>query len=143
MSEFPYGVYYNFFAIWFGNGVFITVAFLLWLAITVHMVLAFRGRKWWFRVPLSLTMSVIHYLIFGLLVAGGRFGGEAEFLYDPAHLRDNLLTLGGLQGILLWPLSLLPTGGFLVVFPVIVIGVAYLFIRRRKKESNIEQGGQA
>ena len=100
MSEFPYSAYYDFFARWFGNGVFITIAFLLWLAITVQMIFIFRRRKWWLRVPLVSIVSSVHYLIFGLLVAGGRFGGEAEFLYDPALLRDNLLTLGGIQGIL-------------------------------------------
>ncbi len=143
MPEFPYSAYYNFFAKWFGNGAFIAFTFLLWLGITVHMVFIFRRRKWWFRAPLVLAVSAMHYLVFGLLVAGGRFGGEAEFLYDPALLRDNMFILGGLQGILLWPLSLLPTGGFLVVFPVVVIGVVYRLIHQRKKESNIEQGGQA
>jgi hypothetical protein len=143
MSEFPYGDYANFFARWFGNGAFITFAFLLWLAITVHTVFTFRRRKWWFRAPLVSAVSVVHYLIFGLLVAGGRFGGEAEFMYDPTLFKDNMFIHGGFQRILLWPLSLLPTGGFLVVFPVVAIGVVYLFKRRQKKESGIEQGGQA
>ncbi len=143
MCEYPYGDYAIFFAKWFGNGVFVTFAFLLWLAITVHMVFIFRRRKWWFRAPLALIVSAVHYLIFGLLIAGGRMGGEAEFLYDPALLRDNLFIHGGLQEILLWPLILLPTGGYLFVFPVVVIGVVYLFIRRQKKESNIKQGGQS
>lgn len=135
MSEFPYAAYFNFFTAWFGNVLFITFAFLLWVAITVHWVFILKGRTLWLRVPLVLIVSAIHYLVFGLLIAPGRFGGEAEFLYDPTHLRENLFFYHGLQMILLWPLSLLPTGGIWIVLPVVIFGWGFWYSRssRRKR----------
>jgi hypothetical protein len=143
MPEFPYEDYVQFFSTWFGNVYFITLAFLLWVGITWHWVFMLKGRTLWLRVSLALVVSAIHYLVFGLLIAGGRMGGEAEFLYDPAHLSENLLVHGGLIQILLWPLSLLPTGGYLMVLPVIIAGWVFWYLRRRKKEAGGKQRGQA
>ena len=133
MSEYPYAAYHIFFTTWFGNVLFITFAFLLWVAITVHWAFMLRERTLWLRVPLAFIVSAVHYLIFGLLIAGGRFGGEAEFFYDPALLRDNLFIHGGLQGILLWPLSLLPTGGIWIVLPVVIFGWGFWYSRSSRR----------
>ena len=138
MSEYPYAAYYSFFAKWFGNIWFVTFAFLLWLVITVHWAFMLKGKTLWLRVPLAFIVSAVHYLIFGLLIAGGRFGGEAEFFYDPALLRDNLFVHGGLQGILLWPLYLLSTGGIWIVLPVVIFGWGFWYSRSYRKKRPAE-----
>jgi hypothetical protein len=138
MPEYPYAAYYVFFARWFGNIWFVTFAFLLWVVVTVHWAFMLKGKTLWLRVPLVFIVSAVHYLIFGLLIAGGRFGGEAEFLYDPALLRDNLFIHGGLQGILLWPLSLLPTGGIWIVLPVVIFGWVFWYVRSSRKRRPAE-----
>ncbi len=127
---YPYASYYEFFSKYFGNALFVTLAFLLWVTITVVWFRRLRIRLW-FRVPLAFIISAVHYLIFGVLIAGGRFGGAAEFFYDPALLRDNLFIHGGLQGILLWPLSLLPTGGIWIVLPSLIFGWGFWYSRKR------------
>ena len=135
MSEYPYAAYHNFFVTWFGNPFFLAFAFLLWLTITIIWARILRGRTLWLRVPLVLVVSAVHYLLFGLLFAPGYFGGEAQFLYDPAHLSENLLIYHGWQLIAFWPLSLLPTGGYLIVLPVVIIGWGFWYSRssRRKR----------
>ena len=139
MSEFPYGAYASFFAKWFGNVFFITLAFLLWAVITIHWVFMLRGKTLWLRVSLAVVVSAIHYLVFGLLITGGLMGGEANFLYDPAHLHENLLVHGGLQYILRWPLALLPTGRYLIVLPVTIFGWGFWY-SRKGKWSKVEDG---
>ncbi len=138
MSEFPYGAYYSFFATWFGNPVFLAFAFLLWVTITVHWSLMLRGKTPWLRVPLALTISAIHYLFFGLLFAPGYFGGEAEFLYDPTHIRENMYLHGGWQLIVLWPLYLLTTGGILIVLPVVIFGLGFWYSRSSRRGRSAE-----
>lgn len=138
MSEFPYAAYYNFFATWFGNPFFLAFAFLLWLTITIIWTRMLRGRTLWLRVPLAFTVSAIHYLVVGLLFAPGYFGGEAEFLYDPVHLRENLLLHGGLNLIVLWPLYLLTTGGILIVLPVVIFGWGFWYSRSSRKKRSDE-----
>jgi hypothetical protein len=135
LSEYPYAAYYSFFAKWFGNIWFVTFAFLLWLVITVHWAFMLKGKTLWLRVPLAFIVSAVHYLIFGLLIAGGRFGGEANFLYDPTCLRENLFFYHGLEEILHWPLDLLPTGGIWIVLPVVIFGWGFWYSRssRRKR----------
>lgn len=135
MAEYPYAAYANFFTKWFGNLFFLAFAFLLWLTITIIWARILRGRTLWLRVPLVLVVSAIHYLLFGLLFAPGYFGGEAQFLYDPMHLKENLLLYHGWQLIAFWPLSLLPTGGYLIVLPVVIFGWGFWYSRssRRKR----------
>ena len=139
MSEFPYGAYCSFFSKWFGNVFFISFAFLLWLVITVHWAFfVFKGRTLWLRVPLVLVVSAVHYLLFGLLFAPGYFGGEANFLYDPTHIRENLFFYHGWQLIALWPLSLLPTGGIWIVLPVVIFGWGFWYSRSSRRKRHVE-----
>jgi len=130
MSEFLYAAYFSFFAKWFGNIWFVTFAFLLWAAITIHWAFfVLKGRTLWLRVPLALIVSAVHYLIFGLLIAGGLFGGEASFLYDPAHISENMSIYHGWRLISFWPRSLLPTGGIWIVLPVVIFGWGFWYSR--------------
>lgn len=139
MSEFPYGAYVIFFGKWFGNPVFLAFAFLLWLGITIHWAFfAMKARPLWLRVPLVLVISAVHYLLFGLLFAPGYFGGEARFLYDPAHLSENLFTYHGWQLIVFWPFSLLPTGGYLIVLPLLLIGWGIWYSRSSRRRQPAE-----
>ena len=139
MSEYPYAAYHNFFGTWFGNPFFLAFAFLLWVAIAIHWAFfVLKGRTLWFRVPPAFIVSAVHYLLFGLLFAPGYFGGEANFLYDPAHLRENLLIYHGWQLIAFWPLSLLPTGGYLIVLPVVIIGWGFWYSRSSRRRRPAE-----
>lgn len=133
MSEFPYAAYYDFFATWFNNIFFISFAFLLWVAIT-HWAFFMKGRTLLLRLALALLVTSVCYLIFGLLIAGGRFGGQAEFFYDSTIFKDNLFVHGGLQGILLWPLFLFPTGGIWIVLIFIVLWLGFRYSHNRIRE---------
>ena len=139
---YPYAAYYNFFAQYFGNVFFLAFAFLLWVAITVTWYRILRRKPLWLIIPLTFTISIVHYLVFGLLFAPGYFGGEAEFLYDPTHIRENIYLHGGWQLIALWPLYLLTTGGILIVLPVVIFGLGFWYSRSRKEASGEKQGGQ-
>lgn len=125
---YPYASYYEFFAKYFGNIFFVTFAFLLWVGITVILIKTLRIGVW-LKAPLIAVISTIHYLLFGLLVAPGFFGGTAEFLYDPVHLTENLYVHGGLRLILLWWWELLPTGGIWIVLPVFIFGFGFWYSR--------------
>jgi hypothetical protein len=125
---YPYASYYEFFAKYFGNMLFVTFAFLLWIGITLILIRALKLRLW-LKVPLIVIVSTTYYLLFGLLIATGFSGGSAEFLYDPMNLADNLYAHGGLQLILLWWLELLPTGGIWIVLPVLIFGFGFWYSR--------------
>ena len=85
-------------------------AFLFWVGATVIVVRVLRRSRPYLRFALSLAISGSLYLLFGLLIAPSQFGGEAEFLYEPTRVIENLLHRGGLQAILLWPFYVLSGG---------------------------------
>lgn len=128
VSMYPYASYCEFFVRYFGNVLFVTFAFLLWIGITIILIRALRIGLW-LKVPLIAVISATYYLLFGLLIAPGFSGGTAEFLYDPVNLVDNLYAHGGLRLILLWWLELLPTGGIWIVLPIFIFGFGFWYSR--------------
>jgi hypothetical protein len=140
VDTWPYEAFFEFFSKWFGNGIFITFAFLAWAAITVHCLIVFREKKWWLKWPLVFVISGVHYLVFGLLVAPGSSGGAAEFLYDPAIIRENMLEHGGLLAILLWPGHFVEARWAAIMMPVGFLGLLAIlgwgFWKLRKHKEN-------
>jgi hypothetical protein len=122
VDSWPYADFVNFFCTWFGNGISLTIAFLLWTAITVHCLIVFWEKKWWLKWPLVVVISVVHYLVFGLIIAPGFFGGEAEFLYDPTIIGENMLEHGGLYAILAWPVHIVEARWAAFMMPVGFLG---------------------
>jgi hypothetical protein len=134
---FPYEAYYDFFAKWFGNPFYLAIAFILWAAITITFFRLSRVMAGWLRITLTVIVSVIHYMVFGMLFAPSWFGGQAEFLYNPAYIGENIFDHGGWYLIMFWPFYLVQTGGMVMVIAaaVIVFGIRYFFGRKRKNNS--------
>ena len=142
MDTWPYAAFVEFFSKWFGNGIFLTFAFLVWAGITVYLLVVLWRKPWWYKWPLVVVISGVHYLVFGLIIAPGFFSGEAEFLYDPAIIRANMLEHGGLYAILAWPGHIVEARWAVIMLPVGFLGFLAILgwgvwkLRRRKEEQN-------
>ena len=106
-----------------------------WLGIALLLIRMLRRKASWPRAYLSVMSLAAIYLIVGLLFVPGYFGGDANFLYAPGRLADNLYQYHGLQLILTWPIYLLPTGGILIVIPLVLTGWVFWYSRSSKQQT--------
>jgi len=100
MDRYPYSKVFGFFAD-INTPLNLGIALLLFFVITIFLFQKLKSK-------ISATLiSIVLYLVVGAFFAPGMWGGEAQFLYDPAHLLENLFSNGAWQIIVLWPLTIL------------------------------------